>query len=197
MSAPTPTCSPGSSYTPSLMACGRRDMFGIPIPVGQPTCPSGYFYMFPNRCMAIPDTTVTPAPASDPAATSATQQQAIATATANAQASVDRYTLSFTSLQGQKDNLQKTMDLLTSAKGLYSGVSDDLHYSVNQFTEQIGDLQNEINITNRKTAAPTWWPWLDMFLNVMLVLVLLYAIYVLVSKLMYVRPAVPQIPYGY
>jgi hypothetical protein len=153
--------------------------------------------VLPNKCVKIPDTTVTPAPASDPAATAAAQQQAIATATASAQASVDRYTLSFTSLQAQKDNLQKTVDLLASAKGLYSGVSDDLHYSVNQFTEQIGDLQNEINITNRKTAAPTWYPWLDMFLNVMLVLVLLYAIYVLVSKLMYVRPVVPQFQYSY
>jgi hypothetical protein len=129
--------------------------------------------------------------------TSATQQQAIADATASAQASVDRYTLSFMALQGQKDNLQKTVDLLASAKGLYSGVSNDLHYSVDEFTKNIADLQNEINITNRKIAAPTWYPWLDMFLNVMLVLVLLYAIYVLVTKLMYVRPVVPQIPYGY
>ena len=195
MSAPTPTCPPGSFYDTNFAQCNRG--LGSWSLAGPPTCPSGYLYMIPNRCIKIPDTTVTPAPASDPATTSATQQQAIATATANAQASVDRYTLSFMSLQGQKDNLQKTTDLLTSAKGLYSGVSDDLHYSVNQFTEQIGDLQNEINITNRKTAAPTWWPWLDMFLNVMLVLVLLYAIYVLVSKLMYVRPVVPQIPYGY
>lgn len=133
----------------------------------------------------------------NPATTSAAQQQAIATATASAQAAVDRYTLSFTALQGQKDQMQKTLDLMTSAKGLYSGVSEDLHYSVAQFTQQITDVQNEINITNRKIAAPTWWPWLDMFLNVMLVLVLLYAIYVVVSKVMYVRPVVPQIPYGY
>ena len=195
MSAPTPTCPPGSFYDTNFAQCNRG--LGSWSLAGPPTCPSGYLYMIPNRCVKIPDTTVTPAPASDPATTSATQQQAIATATANAQASVDRYTLSFMSLQGQKDNLQKTTDLLTSAKGLYSGVSDDLHYSVNQFTEQIGDLQNEINITNRKTAAPTWWPWLDMFLNVMLVLVLLYAIYVLVSKLMYVRPALPQFQYPY
>ena len=195
MSAPTPTCPPGSFYDTNFAQCNRG--LGPWSLAGPPTCPSGYFYMIPNRCIKIPDTTVTPAPTSDPASTSATQQQAIATATANAQASVDRYTLSFMSLQGQKDNLQKTTDLLTSAKGLYSGVSDDLHYSVNQFTEQIGDLQNEINITNRKTVAPTWWPWLDMFLNVMLVLVLLYAIYVLVSKLMYVRPALPQFQYPY
>lgn len=198
MSAPTPTCPPPSEYVPSLMQCGvSGGPFGLPIPRGLPTCPTGYLYMFNNTCVALPGTTVTPAPASDPATTSATQQQAIATATASAQASVDRYTLSFTSLQAQKDNLQKTVDLLASAKGLYSGVSDDLHYSVNQFTEQIGDLQNEINITNRKKASPTWYPWLDMFLNVMLVLVLLYAIYVLVSKLMYVRPALPQFQYPY
>jgi len=198
MSAPTPTCPPPSEYVPSIMQCGvPGGPFGLAVPRGPPTCPTGYLYVLPNKCVKIPDTTVTPAPASDPAATAAAQQQAIATATASAQASVDRYTLSFTSLQAQKDNLQKTVDLLASAKGLYSGVSDDLHYSVNQFTEQIGDLQNEINITNRKTAAPTWYPWLDMFLNVMLVLVLLYAIYVLVSKLMYVRPVVPQFQYSY
>jgi hypothetical protein len=129
--------------------------------------------------------------------TPADTQAAAAAANASAQAAVDRYTLSFTALQGQKDQLQKTIDLMTSAKGLYSGVSDDLHYSVDEFTKNIADLQNQINITNRKVASPTWYPWLDMFLNVMLVLVLLYAIYVLVTKLMYVRPVVTQIQYPY
>jgi hypothetical protein len=131
---------------------------------------------------------------SDP--TPAAEQQAVAAATASAQAAVDRYTLSFTALQGQKEQLQKTLDLMTSAKGLYSGVSDDLHYSVDEFTKNIADLQNQINITNRKIASPKWYPWLDMFLNVMLVLVLLYAIYVVVSKI-YVRPVVPQFQYPY
>jgi len=161
---------------------------------GIPTCPSGYSYMFPNRCITLTPPTLVPA--EDPAATPAAQQQAVAAATASAQAAVDRYTLSFTALQGQKDQLQKTLDLMTSAKGLYSDVSNDLHYSVDEFTKNIADLQNEINITNRKIASPKWYPWLDMFLNVMLVLVLLYALYVLVSK-MYVRPVVTQIQYPY
>ena len=86
---------------------------------------------------------------------------------------------------------------MTSARGLYSGVSDDLHYSVDQFTKNISDLQNQINITNRKITPPTWWPWLDMFLNVLLVLVLLYAIYVVVTKLMYVHPVITQIQTPY
>jgi len=86
---------------------------------------------------------------------------------------------------------------MSSARGLYSEVSEDLHYSVNQFSQNISDIQTEINITHRKITPPSWWPWLDMFLNVLLVLVLLYAIYVVVTKVMYVRPAVTQIQYPY
>ena len=174
----------------------------MPVQRGAPTCPSGYMYWFPNKCMAIPgaqvtpapaaDSAVTPAPAADSAATSAQQQAAAAAAAETAQRAVDTYTLSFTGLQRQLHQLQDTQDLIAHAHGLYSGVSDDLHYSINQLSSKTSDLQNEINITNRKVAAPTWWPWLDMFLNVLLVLVLLYALYVLVTKLMYVRPVVPQ-----
>jgi hypothetical protein len=69
--------------------------------------------------------------------------------------------------------------------------------TIMQLRQRIADLQNEINITNRKIAAPTWWPWLDMFLNVLLVLVLLYALYVVVIKLMYVHPVATQIQTPY
>uniref|UniRef100_A0A6C0JJ59 Uncharacterized protein n=1 Tax=viral metagenome TaxID=1070528 RepID=A0A6C0JJ59_9ZZZZ len=183
MSAPAPTCPDGAQLinVGTLSFCMLNGQG-----VGPPTCPAGFVYTPGNlyRCEV------------DPATTAATQQQAVADATASAQAAVDRYTLSFTALQGQKEQLQKTLDLMTSAKGLYSGVSDDLHYSVDEFTKNIADLQNQINITNRKIASPSWYPWLDMFLNVMLVLVLLYAIYVVVSKI-YVRPVVPQFQYPY
>jgi len=184
MSAPTPKCPDGAfNLFPNsvLSTCTLNGQN-----VGPPKCPTGFIANLQgNTCDA------------DPAATSAAQQQSVAAATTAAQAEVDRYTLSFMALQGQKDQLQKSLDLMTSARGLYSGVSDDLHYSVDQFTKNIADLQNQINITNRKIASPSWYPWLDMFLNVMLVLVLLYAIYVVTSKLMYVRPVVPQIQYPY
>jgi flagellar biosynthesis/type III secretory pathway M-ring protein FliF/YscJ len=188
MSAPVPKCPTGSNYF-QFVGCldaitGARQ--------GNPTCPSGHAYTPPQWGTPGIGTCEV-----DPTATSAAQQQAVAAATASAQASVDRYALSFTTLQAQKNQLQKTLDVMTSAKGLYSGVSDDLHYSVDEFTRNISNLQNEINITNRKITPPKWWPWLDMFLNVMLVLVLLYAIYVLVSKLMYVRPVVQQFQYAY
>jgi hypothetical protein len=118
-----------------------------------------------------------------------------AAASAKAQTEVDRYTMSFNAAQTQKNQIQTTAELMKKATGLYSGVSDDLHYSVNQFDAHLKDLQNKINITNRKTAAPSWWPWLDIFLNMMIVLVLLYAIYSLVRRSYYVHPPTTQIGY--
>jgi hypothetical protein len=67
----------------------------------------------------------------------------VAVATDSAQREADRYTLSFTELQRQKDRLQKSLDLMTSAKGLYSNVSDDLHYSVDEFTKNIGSFRTK------------------------------------------------------
>ena len=129
------------------------------------------------------------------ATTAATLQADTAAAGAKAQKEVDTYTMSFNAVQTQKNQIQTTGELMAKATGLYSGVSDDLHYSVNQFDAHLKDLQNKINITNRKTAAPSWWPWLDIFLNVMIVVVLLYAIYSLVRRTYYVHPPVTQLGY--
>ena len=84
---------------------------------------------------------------------------------------------------------------MNAAAGKYTGVSKDLQYSVDQFDTHLKDLQNKINITNRRTPAPSWWPWLDIFLNVMIVLVLLYAIYALVRRTYYVKPTITQVQY--
>lgn len=128
---------------------------------------------------------------------SVTRQQQAAKAAKAAQDEVDRYTASFNALQIQENQIQQTLDLTTSARGLYSGISDDLHSSVSQFDSQIKDLQNQINITNRREPEPTWWPWLNAFLNVMLVFVLIYAIYIVVYKFTFVRPVVQQTTYQY
>ena len=152
--------------------------------VGPPTCPAGYVANTLSNTCGV-----------DPAASAAQLQADTTAAAAKAQQEVDRYTLAFQAAQTQKNQIQSTSELVQKATGLYSGISDDLHYSVNQFDSHLKDLQNKINITNRKTAAPSWWPWLDIFLNVMLVLVLLYAIYSLVRRTYYVHPPVSQVGY--
>ena len=198
MSAPTPTCPAGSVFTHYMQQAGGFCSAGG-LSLGSPRCPAGFVW---NPAEATAENRTNTAAnigtcVEDPAATSAQQQAAAAAAAETAQKAVDTYTLSFTGLQRQLHQLQDTQDLMAQAHGLYSGVSDDLHYSINQLSSKTSDLQNEINITNRKVAAPTWWPWLDMFLNVLLVLVLLYALYVVVIKLMYVHPVVTQIQTPY
>lgn len=129
------------------------------------------------------------------AAAAAKLQADTAAAAEKAQKDVDRYTMSFNAVQTQKNQIQKTAEVMNVAAGKYTGVSKDLQYSVDQFDTHLKDLQNKINITNRKTPAPSWWPWLDIFLNVMIVLVLLYAIYALVRRTYYVKPTITQVQY--
>jgi cell fate (sporulation/competence/biofilm development) regulator YlbF (YheA/YmcA/DUF963 family) len=129
------------------------------------------------------------------AAIAAKLQSDTAVAANEAQKEVDRYTMAFNAAQTQRNQIQTTSELMTKATGLYSDVSKDLHYSVSQFDTHLKDLQNKINTTNRKIAAPSWWPWLDIFLNVMLVVVLVYAIYSLVHRTYYVHPPATQLGY--
>jgi hypothetical protein len=129
------------------------------------------------------------------AAAAAKLQADTAAASEKAPKDIDKYTMSFNAVQTQKNQIQKTSEVMTNARGMYTGVSKDLHYTVDQFDTHLKDLQNQINITNRKTPAPSWWPWLDIFLNVMLVLVLLYAIYSLVRRTYYVKPVITQVQY--
>ena len=162
---------------------------------GNPTCPAGFIYT-PAMPTAANMTDVGAnigTCVKDPAIAAAQQQAAAEAAATSAQTAVDKYTTSFQGIQTQKNQLQQTLDLMASAKGLYSGVSNDLHYSVKQFDSHLTELQNQINITNKKQAQPTWWPWVDIFLNVMIVFALCYAIYALIHRTGYVQPGTPQI----
>jgi hypothetical protein len=193
---PDPKCPDGSKFVDMLGTCikdsGER--------VGEPKCPDGYIksggtsgqFQF-GKFYEIGTCKVDPAVK---AAEEAAKLQAdTAAAGEKAQAAIDKYTLSFNAVQTQKNQIQKTAEVMNAAAGKYTGVSKDLQYSVDQFDTHLKDLQNRINITNRKTPAPSWWPWLDIFLNVMIVLVLLYAIYSLVRRTYYVHPPVSQFSY--
>lgn len=203
---PTPTCASGSTYSPQFDIC-----VGGAGPPSAPKCPDGYIrrggrtggWQFGaiydiGFCEEDPATKAAKEAeeAAAAAATAAAKLQAdTAAAAEKAQKDIDKYTLSFNAVQTQKNQIQKTAEVMNAAAGKYTGVSKDLQYSVDQFDTHLKDLQNKINITNRRTPAPSWWPWLDIFLNVMIVLVLLYAIYALVRRTYYVHPPVSQVGY--
>ena len=194
---PDPKCPDGSRFEPMFGNCRTLNTF---LPAGDPKCPDGYIrsggtsgqFQF-GKFYEIGTCKVDPAVK---AAEEAAKLQAdTAAAGEKAQAAIDKYTMSFNAVQTQKNQIQKTAEVMNAAAGKYTGVSKDLQYSVDQFDTHLKDLQNRINITNRKTPAPSWWPWLDIFLNVMIVLVLLYAIYSLVRRTYYVHPPVSQFSY--
>lgn len=194
---PEPKCPDGTRFEPMFGNCRTLNTF---LPAGDPKCPDGYikseatsgqfqwgkFYEI-GTCKVDP--------AVKAAKEAAKLQADTAAAAEKAQAAIDKYTLSFNAVQTQKNQIQKTSEVMNAAAGKYTGVSKDLQYSVDQFDTHLKDLQNKINITNRKTPAPSWWPWLDIFLNVMIVLVLLYAIYALVRRTYYVKPTITQVQY--
>ena len=193
---PEPTCTNGGYFESMLGKCSnpKTGVWG-----DEPSCPTGYIKSGgtsgPFQGTNYNIGTCSPDPAVKAAEAAAKLQADTAAATEKAQAAVDKYTLSFNAVQTQKNQIQKMSEVMATAAGKYMGVSKDLHYSVDQFDTHLKDLQNKINITNRKSPTPSWWPWFEIFLNVMLVLVLLYAIYALVRRTYYVHPPATQIGY--
>lgn len=195
---PEPKCPDGSTYQSWVGKCTDPKTGGFG---DEPKCPAGYIkvggtsgpFRFDGGGYDIG--TCKADPAVKAAEEAAKLQADTAAASKKAQAAIDRYTLSFNAVQTQKNQIQKTAEVMATVVGKYTGVSKDLQYSVDQFDTHLKDLQNKINITNRKSPTPSWWPWFEIFLNVMLVLVLLYAIYALVRRTYYVHPPASQIGY--
>ena len=79
---------------------------------------------------------------------------------------------------------QKTLDVVNGIKDKVLSLRDDFKYSVNTFTDQIEKVKVQINMENRSREKETddTWSWVDFGLNVLLVVVLLYAAYTFVRR---------------
>jgi hypothetical protein len=103
---------------------------------------------------------------------------------------------------------QKTIDVVNGIKDKVLSLKDDFKYSVNTFSDQLEKVKIQLNMENRSRMKeqPTEQSssWLDIGLNIGLVLALLYAIYTFVrrsslvrspaqSPLMYLFPSTPGV----
>ena len=79
---------------------------------------------------------------------------------------------------------QKTLDVVNGIKDKVLSLRDDFKYSVNTFTDQIEKVKVQINMENRSREKETddTWSWVDFGLNVLLIVVLLYAAYTFVRR---------------
>ena len=118
--APTPTCPAGSVFTHYMQQAGGLCSAGG-LSLGSPRCPAGFVWK-PAEATAENRTNTAANIGScveDPAIAAAQQQAAAEAAATSAQTAVDKYTTSFQGIQTQKNQLQQTLDLMASAKGLY------------------------------------------------------------------------------
>jgi len=116
-------------------------------------------------------------------------------AATEAQPIVNEYINKYTTLSNQNQQQKSTINLVNGVKDKVLSVQDELQYSVDAFTRQIGDIKNQINIERHKKAEQLVNPldWVDVFLNILLVLGTLVAIYYVFKAVMKnrVQPTIP------
>ena len=96
---------------------------------------------------------------------------------------VDRFIAQFKDLTNQQNQQSTTMDLLQIAQDKFMGVEKELSYSVENVDKQIKTLQDRILINKHKHAAETsYGAWIDMILNIAIVLGFLFTIYAVYRK---------------
>lgn len=94
----------------------------------------------------------------------------------------------------QYNNQERTVEVVTGLKDRVLNLKDEMKYSVNTFADQLKKVEDAINVERRARDKPpdvSPWTWLDMLLNITLVVVLVYAVFVIYNKL-FKTPSPPQ-----
>ena len=96
---------------------------------------------------------------------------------------VDKFIAQFRDLTNQQNQQSTTLDLMQIAKDKFMGVEKELSYSVENVDKQIKTLQDRILINKQKHEAETnYGAWIDLILNIAIVLGFLYTIYAVYRK---------------
>jgi len=116
-----------------------------------------------------------------------------------AQPVIDELIQKYQSIQSRRSEQQATIDSMNNVKQSVLSVKDDLNFSVSNFQKHIDDITNQINKDKRKQKVELIkaTSWIEVFLNWLIALATLIAIFFLVRYFM--RPKTissPQSAYG-
>ena len=120
-------------------------------------------------------------------------------ANAEAQPVINNYLDKYKNLQYTRSRQQAVIDSMNNVKESVLSVKDDLDFSVSNFQKHIDDITNQINKDKRKQKVELIkaTSWIEVFLNWLIALATLIAIFFLVRYFM--RPKTissPQSAYG-
>jgi hypothetical protein len=92
---------------------------------------------------------------------------------------IQKYREAAEAINLRKNEQQKTIDIVNGIKDKVLSLKDDFQYSVSTFSDQLEKVKMQLNMENRsrEKERDTTWVWVDVILNALLVIVLLYAIY--------------------
>lgn len=100
---------------------------------------------------------------------------------------VQRYTNEYVALTGQIANQAQAYDTMTAIKDKVFRVKDDLTYSADLLVGQVNKIKSQIALDRRKReegdTQPDWVEWVDLALNILLVLALVAAAWFVIQKL--------------
>jgi hypothetical protein len=111
-------------------------------------------------------------------------------ANTEAQPVINEIIKKYQSVQSRRSQQQATIDAMNNVKQSVLGVKDDLNFSVSNFQKHIDDITNQINKDKRKQNVELVksTSWIEVFLNWLIALTTLMAIFFLVRYFMRPKP---------
>lgn len=105
---------------------------------------------------------------------------------AEAKPKADTYLASYTDLTTRRQQQQQTMDVMNAVKDKVLSMKDDFQMTTNVFSKQIADLKNQIQLESKAkaTTTSTLMGWMDSLLNIVLILILVVAAFVIGRSLL-------------
>jgi hypothetical protein len=100
---------------------------------------------------------------------------------------IQKYRNDYVALQSQMDQQTRAYDTMRGIKDKVFRVKDDLTYSADVLMGQVQKVRSQITLDRRKKetgeGAPDWYGWVDMALNILLVVALAVAVWFVYKKL--------------
>jgi hypothetical protein len=98
---------------------------------------------------------------------------------------VQQYSATNADITQRMGQQQQTYDIIKGVKDKMLSMKDDFQYTTNTFNKQIEELKSQINIERQKHSEEKQvaYSWLDTLLNILIIMVVIYAIITVVRKL--------------
>lgn len=117
-------------------------------------------------------------------------------ATAEANEAADKYKKIYDDAIDRKNKQQQTLDVVSGVASNVTTLKDDFQYAVGTFAKQIRDLKNQIQIEKAQKPQISPSGWLDIFLNILIVGLLILTVWLLVRKIRSRTYTQTTYPYG-